>query len=80
MAASTKLTVFWDAAPCSLIEIDRRFRGTCSLHHQRDDEGLEMEAISTSETSVNFSETARRNILEDSHLQIYNVFTTLIHT
>jgi hypothetical protein len=28
-----------------------------------------MEAVSTSETSVNFYETARRNIPEDSHLQ-----------
>jgi hypothetical protein len=27
MAASMKVTVFWNVAPCSLIEIDRRFRG-----------------------------------------------------
>jgi hypothetical protein len=26
-AASTKTTVFWDAASCSLIEVHRRFRG-----------------------------------------------------
>jgi hypothetical protein len=26
-AASTKVTVFWDVAPCSLVENDRRFRG-----------------------------------------------------
>jgi hypothetical protein len=24
-AASMKMTVFWDIAPCSLVEIDRRF-------------------------------------------------------
>jgi hypothetical protein len=30
---------------------------------------LMMEAASTSETSVNFYQTARRNIPEDSHLQ-----------
>jgi hypothetical protein len=27
MAASIKFTVFWDAAPCSYVEFDRRFRG-----------------------------------------------------
>jgi hypothetical protein len=31
---------------------------------------LMMEALSTSETSVNFYEATRRNIPEDSHLQI----------
>jgi hypothetical protein len=30
---------------------------------------MKMEAASTSETSVNFYQTARRNIPEDSHLQ-----------
>jgi hypothetical protein len=30
---------------------------------------LMMEAVSTSETSVNFYDTTRRNIPEDSHLQ-----------
>jgi hypothetical protein len=28
------MAVFWDVTPCSLIEIDRRFRGACYLHHQ----------------------------------------------
>jgi hypothetical protein len=31
---------------------------------------LIMEAVSTSETSVSFSQTTRRNIPEDSHLQL----------
>jgi hypothetical protein len=26
-AASMKMTVFWDVAPCNLVEVDRRFRG-----------------------------------------------------
>jgi hypothetical protein len=26
-AASMKMTTFWDIAPCSLVEIDRRFSG-----------------------------------------------------
>jgi hypothetical protein len=25
--------VFWDVLPCKII-VDRRFRGTCCLHHQ----------------------------------------------
>jgi hypothetical protein len=25
--ASMKMTVFWDVTPCSLVEIDQRFRG-----------------------------------------------------
>jgi hypothetical protein len=29
-----KMTVFWDVAPCSFVEIDRRFRGAYCLQHQ----------------------------------------------
>jgi hypothetical protein len=29
-----KMAVFWDVMPCSLVEIDRRFRGAFCLHHQ----------------------------------------------
>jgi hypothetical protein len=28
---------FWDVAPCSLVEVYRRFRGACCLHYQGDD-------------------------------------------
>jgi hypothetical protein len=31
-----KLRVFWDILPCSQIDVDRRFRGACCLHHQGD--------------------------------------------
>jgi hypothetical protein len=34
-----KTTVFWDIAPCSLVEIDRRFGGAYSLHHNGNDGG-----------------------------------------
>jgi hypothetical protein len=30
-----KMTVFWDVTPCSLVEIDRIFRGAYCLHHTR---------------------------------------------
>jgi hypothetical protein len=32
-----KMTVFWVVAPCSLVEIYRRFRGACCLHHLGDE-------------------------------------------
>jgi hypothetical protein len=34
MAASKKIAVIWDVVPCSLIEIDGRFRGSYCLSHQ----------------------------------------------
>jgi hypothetical protein len=39
-AVSTKMAVFWVAAPCSLVEVYLRFRGPCCLHHQGDDGGI----------------------------------------
>jgi hypothetical protein len=35
-AVSTKMAVFWVVAPCSLVEVYKRFRGPCCLHHQGD--------------------------------------------
>jgi hypothetical protein len=34
MVMSMKMAVFWDVAPCSLVDIDRCFRGAYSFHHQ----------------------------------------------
>jgi hypothetical protein len=34
---SSKMAVFWVVAPCSLVEVYRRFRGPCCLHHQGDE-------------------------------------------
>jgi hypothetical protein len=31
-----KVAVFWVLAPCSLVEVHRRFKGACCLHHQGD--------------------------------------------
>jgi hypothetical protein len=39
-AANMKMTVFWDVAPCSLVEVYRRFRGTYCLNHQGDDRSI----------------------------------------
>jgi hypothetical protein len=57
------MIVFWDVEPCNLVEIDRRLRGAYCLNHS-----LIMEAVSTSETSVNFYQISERNIPENSHL------------
>jgi hypothetical protein len=52
-----EMAVFWVVAPCSLVEVYRRFRDVCCLHHQGDE-------------SVNFYETSRCNNQEDIHLQL----------
>jgi hypothetical protein len=36
-AVSTKMAVFWVVAPCSLVEVYQRFRGTCFLHRRGDE-------------------------------------------
>jgi hypothetical protein len=43
------LSVFWDVASCSLVEVYRRFRGAFCLHHQGDDLKIGIEP--TPETS-----------------------------
>jgi hypothetical protein len=59
----------WDFAPYTLVETARYLRRLSScLHHQGD--YLMTEAANTSETSVNFYQTTRRNNPEDSHLHI----------
>lgn len=55
-----KMITFWDTAPCSLLEVYRRFGGEYCLHHQGDP--MIMVAVRTRETSVN--EITRRNILK----------------
>jgi hypothetical protein len=40
-AASSKKAVSWHVAACSLTDTDRRFRQSCCLYHQDDDEGIE---------------------------------------
>jgi hypothetical protein len=52
------MTVFWVVAPCSLIDVYRRFKGALP------DNG----AAIASETSVNFYHTTQCNNPEDSHL------------
>jgi hypothetical protein len=75
-----KSRVFWDVAPCSHVELDRRFRGasftwtvdsyiTCYPFTHDLFIALMMEAVRISETSVHFNVTTRRYIPEDSKFQ-----------
>jgi hypothetical protein len=63
------VTVFWNVALCSLVEVYQCFRGSCCLNHQGDDEKLfvtmMMEAACTTERFVNFYQTTQFNISED---------------
>jgi hypothetical protein len=60
-----KTTVICEVATGSLVEIDRRFIDAYCVHYQV---ALMMEAVSTSETSVNFYDTLQRYIPQYSHL------------
>jgi hypothetical protein len=31
---NAKMTAFWNMMPCSIVEVDRHFRGVYCLHHQ----------------------------------------------
>jgi hypothetical protein len=63
MATSKKMTVFWNVSPCSLVDIDRRFRGlTASIIKAM------TEAVRTSETSASIYQTTLCDIPEGSHL------------
>jgi hypothetical protein len=59
-----KIRAFWDIQPCSLLGVDRRFRGVYCLHHQSD----EILLVRTFETSVYFNETTRCYIPKSSNL------------
>jgi hypothetical protein len=60
---NTNSAIVWIVAPCSVIEVYRRFRGSYYLHHRPDDGGT-----SISEISENVYQTTRRNNPEDSHV------------
>jgi hypothetical protein len=65
---SSKVTAVWDIVSCSLVEVDRRFRGAHCLRAI----ALIMEIVHISETSVYLYETTRRNIPEGCHLFMRN--------
>jgi hypothetical protein len=59
-----KITGFWDTAPCSLVETDRRFSEVRTASITTAMKSLMMGPIRTSETSVYYNETTRPHIPE----------------
>jgi hypothetical protein len=68
------MDVFWDVAPRILVGNDRRFGGAYCLRHQGDKSliTLMVEAVRSSEESVNIYQNTRCNIPQD----IENRFTS----
>jgi hypothetical protein len=64
-SASVEVTALRDIAPCSLIELDRRFRGAYSRPHRPE---------RVPETTVYFYETTWRFIQENSHLHLNSMW------
>jgi hypothetical protein len=62
-----KMTVFWDIALCSVVDINQCFRGTYCLHHQGYELfiSLMIEAVSSTERSVSICQTAQCYISGD---------------
>jgi hypothetical protein len=48
----TKMAVFWVVVPCSLVEVYRRFRGACCLHHQGDETLPDYTEPTTQKTAI----------------------------
>jgi hypothetical protein len=66
-----KMTIFWDVEPCRLVDFtDVSEVLTTSIIRATIIRSLMMEVVRTSETSVNFYQTTRCNITEDSYLQL----------
>jgi hypothetical protein len=65
IAASVKMAVFWVVAPCSLVEVYRRFRGACCPHYQGDRATIQKTAIFMSHgfAATNRPITERVNII-----------------
>jgi hypothetical protein len=58
-----KAAVLWVVPPCSQVEVYRRSKGACCLHHQED------------ETSLNLHQTTGFKNYNNSHIQEKNQFS-----
>jgi hypothetical protein len=70
-ATGMNMAVFWDVAPCTLVEISRvseELKASIIGRWCREVIALVMAADNTFETPANFYQTRRHNIPEDSHL------------
>jgi hypothetical protein len=69
--------VFWVILPCKMM-VDRRFRGAYCLHHQGwVYSSLMMDAVRTSETSVDHHFTRQYNPEDSSEHQLWPYFSVL---
>jgi hypothetical protein len=59
------MDVFWDIAPCSLVDNDRSFGVAYCTYHKSD------KLLVYSETSVSFYQTTLCNIPEDGRLRTH---------
>jgi hypothetical protein len=61
MATSMNMAVCWDAARCSPVHTDRRFRRAYCLYHQNDETLTVrmLKAVNISETSASIYQTTR---------------------
>jgi hypothetical protein len=72
-----KFRVFWDVAPCSHVEVDRRFRGGNCLHYYGD-ETLNFEVICVFSLSVKaIIEIGHGDFLPRSVQFVFNNHTTV---
>jgi hypothetical protein len=64
------MAVFWVVAPCSLVEVNRRSRGACCLHHQGDSPRRQLSSYSPpwEPEILRRISTTRRYNPEDCHL------------
>jgi hypothetical protein len=53
------MAVFWDTAPCSLVEIDWHFRGVYCLHHQGHFQFLNLKPATTASFPIHHSQLPR---------------------
>jgi hypothetical protein len=65
------MAVFWDVAPCSVVDTDVSKKLTASIIRVM----MMMEAANSSETSVNIYKTTWHNIPEDNHLILNTIRT-----
>jgi hypothetical protein len=64
-----KMTVFWDNAPYSLVEVNTRLGGVYCPHYQRT---LKTEVVRTSESSVMFQGTISQKTVLCHHYSNYD--------
>jgi hypothetical protein len=62
-AVSTKMSVFWVIAPCSLVEVYQSFRGTCYLHYQGNPEDSHLHDDGDCDRYVYFTEVIVTTVL-----------------